>query len=69
MQPVIDVRAFHQPLADAGLVPKNCRVVEMSIGTTGEFRLRYEVFLTPEQVIALGGIFQTVGRQFVAEEG
>jgi hypothetical protein len=61
MQQVIDVRAFHKPLADAGLVPLNCRVLELSIGLSGAFVVRYEVLFTPEQLVTLGGIFQTVG--------
>ena len=60
-QHVIDVRVFHKPLADAGLVPDNCRLLEMSIGANGAFVVRYEVFFTPEQLFTLGGIFQTVG--------
>ena len=63
----INVQLFHKPLADARIVPDNCRLIEMSIGVSGGFILRYEVFLTVSQLITLGGIFQDVGLQLVKE--
>jgi hypothetical protein len=56
----VDVRRFHEPLQKAGLVPLNCRVVDLSIGVTGALVIRYEVFVTPEQLTALGLVFQQV---------
>jgi len=58
---VVDIRRFHKPLADAGLVPPNCRVMEISLGVSGVLVVRYEVFLTPAQTVALGIVFQHVG--------
>jgi len=61
MTNIIDVRALHKPLADAGIVPPHCRLMSMQIGVTGGLTVTYEVFLTAEQLVALGVIFQTVG--------
>jgi hypothetical protein len=61
MKSIIDVRRFHKPLADAGLVPDHCRVVDMSIGVSGAFTIRYEVMLTAAQLVALGEVFKAVG--------
>lgn len=57
----IDVRALHKPLMDAGIVPANCRLMSMQVGTSGGLVVVYEVFLTPEQLVQLGQIFQAVG--------
>jgi hypothetical protein len=59
----VDVRAFHKPLFDAGLVPEHCRVLDISIGVNGGLMVRYAVFLTPAQLVALGGVFQQVGAE------
>ena len=67
METAVSVRRFHKPLADAGIVPENCRLLEMSIGVSGAFVVRYEVFLTAPQLVALGGIFQIVGEELMAE--
>jgi hypothetical protein len=61
MQDIIDVRRLHKPLMDAGLVPPNCRVWSMSIGVKGALSITYEIFLTAEQLVTLGRIFQIVG--------
>ena len=34
METAVSVRRFHKPLADAGIVPENCRLLEMSIGVS-----------------------------------
>jgi len=62
----IDVRALHKPLMDAGIVPANCRLMSMQIGTSGGLVVVYEVFLTAAQLVQLGQIFQTVGDSFDA---
>jgi hypothetical protein len=63
----VDIRRFHKPLEAAGLVPPNCRVMEISIGVDGALMVRYEVFLTAEQTVALGGVFQQVGAEVIGE--
>ena len=68
MRTVLDVRRFHKPLADAGIVPEHCRLLEMGIGVSGGFVLRYEVFATAAQLTAIGIMFQTVGDELVDEE-
>lgn len=56
----LSVRSFHKPLADAGLVPENCRVMDIVIGVDGAFTVKYEVFFTAEQVDKLGDVFKLV---------
>ena len=63
----VSVRGLHKPLADAGLVPPNCRVMEISIGVEGALVVRYEVFLTAEQIVALGGVLQQVGAEVIGK--
>lgn len=62
----ISVRAFHQPLADAGLVPENCRLFDIAIGVDGGFTVKYEVYFTAEQIVKLGDIFKLVGQNSLA---
>jgi hypothetical protein len=67
MNSLINVQKFHAPLQAAGLVPENCRVLDISIGVSGALSVRYEVFLTAEQLVTLGSIFQVVGESIVAD--
>jgi hypothetical protein len=62
---LINIRRFHKPLMDAGLVPLNCKLWEISIGVAGALTVRYEVFLTAEQLVQLGGVFQAVGASYL----
>ena len=64
----VDVRRFHAPLMDAGLVPLNCRVLDLSIALNGALTVRYEIFLTAEQVVQLGQVFQDVGTAILTEK-
>lgn len=68
MKSLINVQKFHAPLEAAGLVPKNCRVLDITIGVSGALSVRYEVFLTAEQLVRLGTIFQAVGESIVADD-
>jgi hypothetical protein len=68
MTPIVNVQRFHKPLADAGIVPEHCRLLEMGIGVSGGFILRYEVFATAAQLAAIGVIFQSIGDELVEEE-
>lgn len=68
MKHLINVQRFHEPLATAGLVPANCRVIDLSIGVSGALAVKYEVFLTAEQLITLGEIFRAVGQRIVDED-
>ncbi len=68
MKHLIDVRHFHGPLAAAGLVPDNCRVLDLSIGVEGALSISYEVLMTAEQLITLGAVFQEVGTSILATE-
>lgn len=56
----IDVRALHKPLMDAGIVPKNCRLMSMNVGTSGALVVVYEVLITVDQLATLGRVFETV---------
>jgi hypothetical protein len=60
MQRYLDLRRLHKPLADAGLVPDNCRLLQIDIGVTGAFQVTYQVMFTTEQVATLGRVFQDV---------
>jgi hypothetical protein len=65
---IINVSAFHKPLADAGLVPPNCRLLGISIGANDDaFIVRYEVMFTPEQTMALGLVLQQVAVKVVED--
>lgn len=57
----LDVRRFHGPMMAAGLVPPNCKLWELSVGVSGALSVRYEVFLTAEQLVQLGTIFHDIG--------
>lgn len=59
---IFDIRAFHQPLAEAGLVPKQCRLMSIAIGVNGPCVITYEVFLTAEQSVKLGEVFISLGQ-------
>jgi hypothetical protein len=68
MRSLINVQKLHAPLIAAGLVPENCRVLDISIAASGVLSLRYEVFLTAEQLVTLGSVFRVVGESIVADE-
>jgi hypothetical protein len=68
MKSLINVQKFHAPLQAAGLVPENCRLLEISIGVHGSLSIRYDVFLTAEQLVTLGSIFQNVGESIIADD-
>lgn len=68
MQTLINIQRFHRPLLDAGLVPPNCKLWELSVGVSGALSVRYEVFLTAEQLVQLGRIFQEVGASYVRDD-
>lgn len=68
MRYLINVQKFHAPLQAAGLVPANCRVLDISVGVHGALSVRYEVFLTAEELVSLGSIFQRVGESIITDE-
>jgi hypothetical protein len=68
MKHLINVKMLHAPLAAAGLVPANCRVLDISIGVSGALSVRYEVFLTAEQLVSLGSVLQVVGESIMADQ-
>jgi hypothetical protein len=68
MKHLIDVTRLHRPLQDAGLVPANCRLLELSVGVNGVLTLKYEVFVTAAQLIALGNVFAVVGLEIADAE-
>lgn len=61
----MDIRSLHAPLQAAGLVPPNCRLMEISIGVTGAMTIRYEVFVTADELVKLGSVFQFVGDEML----
>jgi len=69
MKPLIDVRALHKPLKDAGIVPDHCRLLSMQVGVTGALSITYEVFVTVDQLAALGRVFQAVSSQLDDADG
>ena len=56
----ISSRAFHKPLQEAGLVPPECRVMDIRIDVDGAVIVTYECFLTADQIADLGRIFYRV---------
>lgn len=68
MKRLINVQRFHQPLMEAGLIPENCKLWDFSVGISGALSVRYEVFLTAEQLVTLGAIFQRIGESIVNGE-
>ena len=58
----ISAHAFHQPLQDAGLVPPNCRLMDVRIGVDGAVFVSYEAFLSPAQLVTFGGILAKVAQ-------
>lgn len=63
MKHVITAQRFHQPLMDAGLVPKNCKVLEIVIGATGAVSARLEVYFDGEDLQKFGRICQEIGEE------
>jgi len=59
------MRALHQPLMAAGLVPPNCRLMHISIGVSGALMVQFEVYLDASQLVTLGTVFQEVGTAIV----
>jgi hypothetical protein len=53
---------------DEGLVPANCRSLELSIPADGALVLRYEVFVTTDQLEQLAVIFRTMAQQSAIKE-
>ena len=56
----ISARAFHKPLQEAGLVPPECRVMDIRIAVDGAVIVTYECFLTVDQIADLGRILARV---------
>jgi hypothetical protein len=52
---------------EAGLVPENCHLLELSVGTTGVLTLKYEIFVSAQQLIALGNVLAGVGLEILAD--
>lgn len=63
MQHLINIKHFHQPLQDAGLVPPHCRLLEIEIGVSGALTVRYEVYWDANQLIAFADICRRIGQQ------
>ena len=61
-------QSLHAPLEAAGLVPPNCRLMEISIGVNGALTIRYEVFVTADELVKLGSVFQFVGDEMLKHE-
>ncbi len=68
MRSLINMRRFHEPLRAAGLVPDNCRGMHLAIGVDGAMSMTYDVFLTAEQLIAMGTVLRNVGEAIVTED-
>ena len=64
---LMNVRRLHQPLQDAGLEPRNCRVMDISIGVSGAVLVRYEIFLSVQETIVLGRLLADVATAIAAE--
>lgn len=58
---LINLKRFHDPLREAGLVPPNCKVLHIAIGVDGALTVQYEIFLEAEELVKLGAVFQQVG--------
>ena len=67
MKPLIDLRRFHEPLAKAGLVPQNCKVLNIQIGVSGALTVTYEVFWEAKELAAFGEICQQIGAAVLKE--
>lgn len=55
-------------LVDSGLVPKNCGKVELEIPASGPMILRYEVFVSADQVEQLGLVFHALASELKADQ-
>jgi hypothetical protein len=49
-------RSLHKPLQDAGLVPPNCRLMDIKIGVDGAMVVVYECFLDMDQLAKLAAV-------------
>lgn len=67
MKSLVHIQQFHKPLAAAGLVPANCRLLEITIGVDGALVARYEVFWEAAELKAFGIICQTIAESATAK--
>jgi hypothetical protein len=65
MNRYVNVKRLHKPLEEAGLVPPNCRLLDLAIGTDGALIVRYDVLVTAEQLVALGEVFARIGNDII----
>jgi hypothetical protein len=65
---VVDVRAFHEPLMAAGLVPQGCKLLDIAIGVSGAFTVTYQVFWTPTDLVRFGQICQQIGAAVIDDD-
>ena len=64
----IGSRLLHKPLADAGLIPANCRLMEVVISATGAIVVRYETFISAEDLGKLGVVLQTASEDELSQQ-
>lgn len=65
MKRIVTMRALHRPLMDAGLVPPDCRLMDVRIGIDGPLIITYEVHVSAERLSTLGEVFTLVAKTFL----
>lgn len=65
----LHARSLAKRLTEQGLLPPNCGKVELLIPPDGALTLRYEVYVTDEDLAKLGTAFTDMAADFQKENG
>ena len=60
MRRIVGTRDLAQAMAEQGLVPPNCHMVEIVVGVDGALVIRYEVLVQSEDLSKITAAFQAV---------
>jgi len=68
MASIVGNQQIAKHLADRGLLPAHCRLVEVSIEPAGALVIRYEVFVHPDQLGAFADALKAVADEGTADD-
>jgi len=68
MASLVGNRRISRHLAERGLLPAQCRLVEVSIEPTGALVIRYEVFVHSDQLGALADALKAAADEGTADD-
>lgn len=62
-------RQLAAELSARGLMPANCRIIEVTLDPSGPLVIRYEVFVTSEQLAQVADAMKAVAEKARDDEG